>query len=58
MIGAGAKILGHIYIGDDSVIGANAVVLMDVPPKSLVVGGVPGKIKKIELPILKLLWFK
>ncbi len=46
MIGAGAKILGHIYIGDDSVIGANAVVLMDVPPKSLVVGGVPGKIKK------------
>lgn len=49
MIGAGAKILGHIYIGDDSVIGANAVVLMDVPPKSLVVG-VPGQIKKLNCP--------
>jgi len=49
MIGAGAKILGHIYIGDDSVIGANAVVLMDVPPKSLVVG-VPAKIKKLNCP--------
>jgi serine O-acetyltransferase len=49
MIGAGAKVLGHIYIGDESVIGANSVVLMDVPPKSLAVG-VPAKIKKTNCP--------
>lgn len=49
MIGSGAKVLGHIYIGDESVIGANSVVLMDVPPKSLAVG-VPAEIKKINCP--------
>ena len=43
-IGAGAKILGPIRIGDDSVIGANAVVLTDVPPHSLAVG-IPAKIR-------------
>ena len=43
-IGAGAKILGNIRIGDDSAIGANAVVLQDVPPNSLAVG-VPAVIK-------------
>lgn len=44
-IGAGAKILGPIHIGNDSLIGANAVVVKSVPPGSLVVG-VPGVIKK------------
>ncbi len=42
-IGAGAKILGPITIGDDSRIGANAVVVKSVPPNSVVVG-VPGQI--------------
>lgn len=42
-IGCGAVILGHIQIGHDSVIGANAVVTRDVPPRSVVVG-VPGKV--------------
>jgi len=42
-IGAGAKVLGAIKIGDDVVIGANAVVLTDVPPNSLAVG-VPARI--------------
>jgi serine O-acetyltransferase len=42
-IGAGAKILGAITIGDDSRIGANAVVVRSVPPNSVVVG-VPGQI--------------
>lgn len=42
-IGAGAKILGNITIGDDVVIGANAVVLKDVPNNSLAVG-VPARI--------------
>ncbi|HPG96761.1 MAG TPA: serine O-acetyltransferase, partial [Rectinema sp.] len=40
-IGAGAKILGDISIGDDSRIGANAVVVKNVPPNSVVVG-IPG----------------
>ncbi len=43
LIGAGAKILGNIRIGHCSKIGANSVVLNDVPPRSTVVG-VPGKI--------------
>ncbi|MEO8128594.1 MAG: serine acetyltransferase [Bryobacteraceae bacterium] len=37
-IGAGAKILGAIRIGDDVAIGANSVVLTDVPPNSIAVG--------------------
>ena len=42
VIGAGAKVLGAITIGDDSRIGANAVVVKTVPPNSVVVG-VPGR---------------
>ena len=43
VVGAGAKILGDITIGAHSRIGANAVVVKDVPPQSIVVG-VPGQI--------------
>jgi serine O-acetyltransferase len=43
IIGAGAKVLGPIKIGDDSRIGANAVVVKEVPSSSVVVG-VPGQI--------------
>lgn len=43
VIGAGAKILGNITIGSCSRIGANAVVVKDVPCDSVVVG-VPGRI--------------
>ena len=42
-IGAGAKVLGAIKIGDDSRIGANAVVVKPVPSSSVVVG-VPGQV--------------
>lgn len=42
-IGAGAKIIGNIVIGDDAVIGANAVVLKNVPAGALAVG-VPARI--------------
>lgn len=42
-IGTGAKVIGPIVIGDDVVIGANAVVINDVP-SGAVVGGVPAKI--------------
>ena len=43
IIGAGAKVLGAIKIGDDSRIGANAVVVKEVPSSAVVVG-VPGQI--------------
>jgi len=44
-IWCGAKILGNISIGDNVKIGANAVVLNDVPSNVTVVG-IPGKIVK------------
>ncbi len=45
LIGAGAKILGNITIGKNSKVGANAVVLYDVPPNTTVVG-IPAKVIK------------
>lgn len=47
IIGAGACVLGNIRIGNNVKIGANAVVLEDVPDNCTVVG-VPGKIIKRE----------
>lgn len=44
-IGCGVAILGNVRVGHDSVIGANAVVVKDVPPRSLAVG-VPAKVVK------------
>lgn len=44
IVGAGARILGPIRVGARSVIGANAVVVTDVPADSLAVG-VPAKIR-------------
>jgi len=43
VIGAGAKILGPITIGARTRVGANAVVVKDVPPDSVVVG-IPGRV--------------
>lgn len=43
-IGAGAKLLGRIHIGDDVLIGANAVVIRDIPSQHVAVG-VPAIIK-------------
>jgi serine O-acetyltransferase len=45
LIGAGAKLIGQIVIGDDCVIGANAVVLAPVPAGHIAVG-VPAVTKK------------
>lgn len=42
VVGAGAKILGAITVGDDTRVGANAVVVRSVPSNSVVVG-VPGQ---------------
>ena len=43
MVGAGAKVLGNIQIGDNVRIGAGSVVLREVPSDCTVVG-VPGRI--------------
>jgi serine O-acetyltransferase len=47
VVGAGAKVLGPIKIGDFVKIGANTVLLQDVPDHSTVVG-IPGKIVRIK----------
>lgn len=45
IVGAGAKLLGNIYVGDNCKVGANAVVLEDIPQNSVAVG-VPAKVVK------------
>jgi serine O-acetyltransferase len=47
VIGAGAQILGPIRIGTNSRIGANSVVVKDIPEHSVVVG-VPGRIRSLN----------
>lgn len=46
VVGAGAKILGPITVGDDAQVGANAVVVKDVPAGAVVVG-VPGVLRSM-----------
>ena len=49
-IGTGAVILPNITIGDGAVVGANSVVIRDVPPYTIV-GGVPAHhIKNVDVP--------
>ena len=43
VVGAGAKILGPILVGDGARVGSNAVVVKNVPPGATVVG-VPGRV--------------
>jgi len=43
VVGVGAKILGPVKIGDNTKIGANSVVVNEIPPNSIVVG-IPGKV--------------
>lgn len=47
IISSGAKVLGPITIGENSKIGANAVVLKDVPDNATVVG-IPAKVVKLN----------
>ena len=47
VIGAGAKVLGPFTVGDNSKIGASAVVLKAVPPNCTVVGN-PGRVVRRE----------
>jgi serine O-acetyltransferase len=51
VIGAGAKVLGAITVGAHTRIGANAVVIKQTPPNSVVVG-VPGQVVVREGPTL------
>jgi serine O-acetyltransferase len=46
-IGSGAKLLGPITIGHGAKIGANSVVITDVPPNSTVVGN-PGHVVRVD----------
>ena len=49
-LGAGAKILGDITVGDDVVVGANAVVTRSVPPRTIV-AGVPARILRQDVNV-------
>jgi serine O-acetyltransferase len=46
-VSAGAKLVGGIHVGDGALIGANAVVLQDVPAGGVAVG-VPARVVKIN----------
>jgi len=49
VVGAGAKILGPVWVGDGARIGANAVVVKDVPAGAVAVG-VPAAVREAPLP--------
>ena len=48
IVHSGAKLIGPIVVGEGTVVGANAVVTSDLPPKCLAVG-VPAVVKKYEI---------
>ncbi len=54
-ISAGARIIGKITVGNNVIIGANAVVNKDVPDNSVVVGVSAKVIKTVDVPIWDLL---
>ena len=49
-VATGAKVLGGIQIGKDCVVAANAVVVTDVPDRSIV-AGIPAKVVKSNIDI-------
>ncbi len=53
VIGAGAQVLGPIHVGAGAQIGANAVVVKDVPAGAVVVG-VPGRLRDVPASVVAL----
>ncbi len=49
-IAPGAKVIGPVKIGKNCIVGANAVVIRDVPDNTIV-GGVPAKVLKSDIDI-------
>jgi serine O-acetyltransferase len=49
VVGAGAKILGPLEVGEGSRIGSNAVVIKDVPPGATMVG-IPARVAGVQRP--------
>ena len=47
IVGSGAKLLGPITVGRCASVGANSVVITDVPPEATVVGN-PGHVVRVE----------
>ena len=47
IVGAGAKIIGPIYLGEGAKVGSNAVVVKPVPPGATVIG-IPGRVVEDE----------
>ena len=45
-IGPGVSLVEHVHVGNNSIIGAGAVVVDDIPSNSLAVG-VPARVKKL-----------
>ncbi|MFS0703223.1 serine O-acetyltransferase EpsC [Cellulomonas sp. 179-A 9B4 NHS] len=45
VVGAGAKVLGPVWVGDGAQVGANAVVITDVPAGAIAVG-VPAQVRR------------
>ena len=58
VIGAGAKVLGPIYIGNNAKIGANSVVLKDVPEGATAVGVPAININRSKVTIIEIRDFK
>jgi serine O-acetyltransferase len=46
-VGSGAAVIGAIHIGDGAKIGANSVVVKDIPPNATVVG-IPGRVVLLD----------
>ncbi len=53
VIGAGARVLGPVHVGAGAQIGANAVVVKDVPAGAVVVG-VPGRVRDVPASVVAL----
>ncbi|HHM05107.1 MAG TPA: serine O-acetyltransferase [Gammaproteobacteria bacterium] len=50
VVGAGAKVLGPVTVGEGARVGSNAVVVKDVPPGATVVG-IPGRVVQRREPV-------